>query len=163
MFGAAFDVSIHTGNSGVIDTLKIMRRMVREYRRNPLIIETVHTILAPIPAKQTLAELSALLSYVQNEIRYTQDVNEVEVLQTPVHLLETRQGDCDDMSTLLATLLEAAGYSAKFVAVGFDRENLSHVLVAVRYGADWMPLESTEPVNAGWFPPNVNKQYELNI
>ncbi len=160
---AVFEVAIGSGNNGVKDTLRVMRRMVKEYRRNPQIIETVHSILAGVNEKWWIAELSALLRFVQYEVRYTLDVNEVEVLQSPTHLLQTRQGDCDDKSTLLATLIEAAGHKAKFVAVGFDGVNLSHVLVAAQVGEDWIPLETTEYVNAGWFPPNVNKKYEINI
>lgn len=163
MFGAAYEVSIGSGNSGVIDTLKVMRRMVREYRRNPEIISTAQQILQAVPEKWWIAELSALLRFVQYQIRYTLDVDEVEVLQSPVHLLQTMQGDCDDKSTLLATLIEASGHKAKFVAVGFDGINLSHVLVAAQVGEDWISLETTEQVNAGWFPPDVNKKYELNI
>lgn len=163
IMSAVFEVRIGSGNRGVIDTLKVMRRMVREYRRNPQIIALVQSLLANVNEKWWVEELSALLRFVQRDVRYTLDVNEVEVLQSPTHLLQTRQGDCDDKSTLLATMIEAAGHKARFEAVGFDGENLSHVLVSAQVGNDWLPLETTEPVNAGWYPPNVNTKYVLNI
>jgi transglutaminase-like putative cysteine protease len=160
---AAFYVEIPGGNAGVKETLKIMRRIVREYRRNPLIVLTAQNITRNVPEKSWIGEIEAIHRFVRDNIRYMLDVNEVEVLQSPAHLLMTKQGDCDDKATLLATLLEATGHPARFVAVGFDQSNLTHVLVEARIGEDWIPLETTENVAPGWFPPNVNVNYTVHI
>lgn len=156
-------IEIGSGNAGVKKTLAVMRRVVLEYRQNPVIIGTAQRVLASVPNKNWNAEIRALHEFVRDRVRYTLDVNAVEVLQTPTRLLQTLQGDCDDKSLLLATLLEASGHPARFVAVGFDGVNLSHVLVEARNGADWLPLETTEPVPAGWYPPNVNTHYVVNV
>ncbi len=160
---ASFTIAIPSGNAGVRETLKVMRRVARDYRRNPLMIATAQNLLAGVTQKSWNDEIAALHRYVRDGIRYTLDTNEVEVLQTPTRLLRTRQGDCDDKSLLLATLLEAAGHPARFVAVGFDGVNLSHVLVEAKSGENWIPLETTESVEPGWYPENVNVCYMVHV
>lgn len=145
---------IPDGVEGTIATLEIMRRLVREYRTNPRMIETARGIVASIPGKAFEAEAAALQNFVRSNIRYTLDVYDVETIQTPLVTLDIRQGDCDDQSTLLATLLNAIGLEARFVAVGFSPDNFEHVLVETRVapGAPWLPAETTEPVPFGAHP-----------
>ena len=145
---------IPAGVDGTLTTLDIMARMVREYRANPQIIELARSLVSDIPGKDFAAEAAHLQDWGRASIRYTLDVYDVETLQTPLVTLQVRQGDCDDQSTLLATLLNAIGHEARFVAVGFSPDNFEHVLVETRAepGASWLPVETTEPVPFGVHP-----------
>lgn len=86
------------------------------------------------------------------------DIRGVETLHTPEVLLKQQAGDCDDKSVLLAALLESIGHVTRFVAVGFLPGVYSHVLVEVLLGGEWVPLETTEPVEVGWYPANVRER-----
>jgi transglutaminase-like putative cysteine protease len=140
------------GPEGVRFTLDIMRRMVKKFRADPAIRALAESLVADLPSKDYASEVRRLFYFVRDEIRYTQDVNEVETLKTPSATVETRQGDCDDKSALLATLLETLGHPARFVAVGFAPEDFSHVYVETYVGKSWLALDTTEMVEPGWSP-----------
>lgn len=116
--------------------------------------------LAP---KDYVGEVLALHRFVRDDIRYVKDVREVETLQTPERTLAEGQGDCDDKSTLLASLLETLGHRARFRAVGFRIGSLSHVLVDAFVGGRWLPLETTLRVDAGWSPPRVVESMVMEV
>lgn len=145
---------IPDGVDGTIVTLDIMRRYVRQFRTNPQIVELARSLVRDIPGKDFASEAARLQDWVRANIRYTMDVYDVETLQTPLATLSVRQGDCDDQATLLATLLNALGHEARFVAVGFVPDNFEHVLVETRSapGAPWVPVETTEPVRFAQYP-----------
>ena len=100
-------------------------------------------------------EISALLRWVQRNIRYTMDIRGVETIQTPPNTLRLKAGDCDDMSMLLASLLESVNHPTRFVAIGMRKGALCHVLVETRVGGKWIPLEATENWPAGAGPNGV--------
>jgi transglutaminase-like putative cysteine protease len=140
------------GPEGVRFTLEIMRRMVKKFRTDPAMRALAESLVSDLPSKDYAAEVRRLFYFVRDQIRYTQDVNEVETLKTPAATLETKQGDCDDKSALLATLLETLGHPARFVAVGFAPEDFSHVYVETYVGKSWLALDATEMVEPGWSP-----------
>jgi transglutaminase-like putative cysteine protease len=162
---------IPSGAQGTIATLKIMRGFVRDAVRNP--DQTVRgratALVSGLPARNWHAEIRALHSFVRDQMRYLRDPVDVELVQTPERSLEIMQGDCDDKATLLAALLDSIGHPARFVALGFNGEGFSHVLVETRIAhtgndkRDWMPLETIIPREAGWFPEGVTSLYRLNI
>lgn len=135
------------GNAGIRQTLRRMAQIAKGYKTAPLIRETALKVLSRVPEKKWRLEIAALLQYVQEHIRYTRDVVGVETLQTPVQTLRLAQGDCDDQSILLASLLMAAGHPARFVALGPEPDTYTHVLVQSKIGGEWVWCE---PINKGW-------------
>jgi len=135
------------GNAGIRQTLKRMSSIAKGYKTAPLIRETALKVLSRVPEKKWRLEVAALLHFVQEHIRYVRDVVGVETLQTPVQTLRLAQGDCDDQSILLASLLMAAGHPARFVALGQEPNTFSHVLVQSKIGGEWVWCE---PINKGW-------------
>jgi transglutaminase-like putative cysteine protease len=155
-------IRIGDGIQGVKDTLYIMSRLTRRYKRHPGLVALARSLVSRLPGKDWGGEIAALHAFVRDHIRYVQDVNGVETLATPDRTLEIRQGDCDDKALLLATLLEAIGHPTRFVAVGEQPGELTHVLVETKVGEDWISLETTEPVEPGWFPPNVVNRFYVH-
>ena len=156
------------GRAGTIATLKRMRDFVRASLRAPdqSVRNTALGIFANenIPARSYMKEIEALQRFVRDKVRYVKDPVGLELVQIPQRTLEAGQGDCDDKATLLAALLMATGKPARFVALGFKGMPFSHVLVEVRAGTKWIPLETIlagKPV--GWFPPGVTSRYDLNL
>jgi len=147
---------IPSGEAGVKVTLKIMREQVRRWKVDPNIRRLALSIVEQAGQKDYRKEIKLLHAWVRDRIRYVRDINGVETLHTPPRILEQGQGDCDDKSILLAVFLESIGHPTRFVAVGFQPFRYCHVYVETLFGKnDWVPLETTEPVAAGWAPPNV--------
>jgi hypothetical protein len=62
-------------------------------------------------------------------------------------------GDCDDLSVLLATLAEGAGYGTRFRVQGPDGGDYTHVLVDVQTPQGWVSLDPSNPTaEPGWAP-----------
>lgn len=153
------------GTAGTRETLRIMRGYARAAVRSPdqFIRHTALNIIQNIAPRNWTGEVKAIHAYVRDNIRYVQDPDGIELVQTPEKTLELGAGDCDDKSTLLAALLIATGHPAQFVAVGMNGESFSHVLVETVIGDAWVPLETILPVQVGWYPAGVTSRYILKV
>lgn len=153
--------AIPNGKEGIRATLKIMSRIVKQYKTAPNIRELALKITSRLEQKNFYGEILALHDFVKEHIRYVKDIAGVETLQTPIQTLRLKCGDCDDKSILVASLLEAIGHPTRFLAVGFSKDSLSHVFVQTKHGNKWVSVECTEPVPLGWTPPNI-KNYIIH-
>lgn len=131
-----------------------MRFLVRKCKMDLALRAFAMQIVGAIPQRDYAQEIRAVHAFVRDRIRYVGDIRGVETIHTPRQILEQGQGDCDDKSLLLATLLESIGHQTRFVAVGYGPA-ASHVLVETRVGSKWIPLETTEQVEAGWYPDRI--------
>lgn len=147
--------ALPSGPAGVRATLKIMKRWRDQYKTNPTIRNLALQLTTGLPQKDHRGEIERVHAFVRDSIRYVRDVAGVETLQTPLKTLELRAGDCDDKSTLIATLLASIGYPTRFVAVGFAPGRFSHVFAEVRRGTAWIALETTEYWPVGKKPPGI--------
>jgi hypothetical protein len=114
-----------------------------------------------VKPKDYLGEIKALFEWVQQNIRYTKDPFRVEVLHSARRMLELRAGDCDDMTIVLGSMLEAIGHPVRLVITGPDplRPQLfSHIYLETYHNGRWIPLDATMPYPMGWEPRTVVKQ-----
>lgn len=153
---------IPSGASGVNATLRVMRQFTRAGKKHYPIRELALSLVKGLPQKDWLNEVKRLHAYVRDRIRYVRDINGVETVAIPQVTIEIGQGDCDDKSVLLASLLESIGHPTRFVAVGFAPNSYNHVLVETKIGTKWIPVETTEPVSVGWYPKNVVARMVVN-
>lgn len=147
--------TLPSGIAGVRATLNEMRKMVRDYKKSDQVRSLAAEIVAPLQQKNFMGEIKRLHAYVRDNVRYLRDINGVEVLQSPPETMRRGYGDCDDKAILLAAMLEAIGHPTRFVAIGKAPGKFTHVYVETRNGPNWIALETTEPVEAGWQPQNV--------
>jgi len=147
-------VGIPSGSAGVAVTLRYMAAFVNAFKIHPEIRELCIRLIKNLPQKDLNGEVSALFNYVKFHIRYVRDIHNVETVQTPLKTLEYAAGDCDDKSTLLATMLESIGFKTRFRAMGFTT-NFCHVIVEVLVNGQWLSLDATEPEGMGWLPDNI--------
>lgn len=140
-----------------------MAALIRTGKRNPLVRQTAVSLVEGLPQKDRVGEVRRLHAYVRDNIRYLRDINGVETLHTPERILQQGQGDCDDKSILLASLLESIGQPTRLLAIGFIPGKFSHVLIETRLGDSWVPLETTEPVDIGWFPKGVRAKMVVYV
>ncbi len=146
---------IPEGAAGIQATLKAMSGIVKMYKKNMSVRNQALTLIRGCQQKDFACEVRSLHAFVRDYVRYANDITDVETVQTPDITLQNRAGDCDDKSTLLASLLESIGHPTRFVAIGFEPGIYSHVYVETLIGQNWIPLETTEPVEAGWSPDPI--------
>lgn len=147
--------NIPNGSAGTRETLRIMSRLVKQYKKDKAIRELALSLTSKLPQKSWLREVQAIHYFVKTHIRYTKDIRGVETIQTPVQTLRIGAGDCDDKSTLVASLLEAIGHPTRFAAIGFMPNTFCHVLPETKIGGQWVTVECTEPVKVGWKPKGL--------
>lgn len=146
---------IPDGVEGVRATLSIMVRLVHQGRKDPTVIATAEQITQSLPAQDIRREADALFKWVKTNVRYVRDSRDTEKINTAERTLRVRCGDCDDMSVLLASLLESIGNKTRFMALGFDGNQYSHVVTQVRLGSAWVTLDPTVATSTlGWIPPH---------
>lgn len=151
---------IPEGSAGTKQTLGIMRRIVRRYKRYPPLRELALDIIDGLDGfngrKNFSGQVKRLQNYVRNTIQYVRDVTDVETVQTPDYTLKKRAGDCDDQAVLLAALLESIGHPTRFVAIKTSPIGpYVHVYTETKIGARWVPVETTEAWPMGKPPPQA--------
>lgn len=86
--------------------------------------------------------------------RFVYQSEAIETLQYPDYMLSGLEmsgrlvGDCDDISTLHATLLVALGFQVRFVAIRSLRESIDfdHVYLEVLHNGEWIMYDITLPL-----------------
>lgn len=130
-----------------------MRTVTRNAKKTLKIRELAGALVKECPEKDWKSQIICLHAFVRDRIKYVRDINGVETIQTPEKTLEYGYGDCDDKSTLLASLLEATGHPTRFVAISLDGKNYCHVFPETLLGRNtWIALEATEKWPAGKKP-----------
>jgi transglutaminase-like putative cysteine protease len=160
--------AIPDGVDGIKATLALMVRLAQNSKNSFVVREKAMELVSDVPQKSYFNEIKAVHEFVRDHIRYTMDINEVETISTPEKTLSYGQGDCDDKALLAAALLEALGHPARFVAVGSQPGDFTHVLVEtlmyMKGGTSkWIPVETTEPVPVGWYPTGMPYRLVYNI
>lgn len=144
------------GRAGAFHTIRTMRALVNRARVDPMMIQAATSIIYLAPQRDQLAEVNALFEFVRDDIRYVRDVVGIETLADPRITLRRMVGDCDDQSTLLATLAEAVGYPTRFVMAGYRSPSVfDHVYVQVLAGGQWIDADPTEDGPLGYAPPGA--------
>ena len=121
-------------------------------------------IVKGVPPKDFRGEVVAVWDWVHDNIRFVRDIRGIETVATPARTLDIGQGDCDDSSVLISSLLESLSHPTRFVAVGFRPGELSHVFTETRIGNRWVPLEtSVDGAYIGWYPPGIRESMVQKI
>ena len=107
-------------------------------------------LTATLEPRDYTGEYQALHAYVRDNIRFVRDTSGIELVQTPVITLQFGAGDCDNKSTLLASLLLSIGHTCAFAVIKTESGSYwDHVYVEVNYNGAWIPLETVRPVDPG--------------
>ena len=143
------------GRAGIFHTLKLMRNLVNDFKSRLEMIQLATRLVGFVAPKDELGEVNELFLFVRDKVRYIRDVLHVETLATPTVTLARRAGDCDDKTTLLATLCESIGYPTHFVVAGYtDPKTFEHVYLQIFAAEQWINADPTEYKPLGWAPPN---------
>lgn len=88
--------------------------------------------------------------------RFVYESEAIETLLYPDYMLNGLEmsgrlvGDCDDISTLHATLLAALGFDVRFVAIRstYTDPNFDHVYIEANLDGEWIMFDITIPYGA---------------
>ena len=158
---------IPDGIAGTDATVEEMNALVRAGLRNPLIRLTALKIIQSggIAARDFSGEINAVFNWVKRNIRFTKDPYRLEMVHAPDVILQLKAGDCDDVSILLAALLQSLGHRTRFkVIASMDPGTFNHVYTQVFHNGKWLSLDPTVSVSTpGWESPRIygSKTYEL--
>jgi hypothetical protein len=151
------------GDGGVFQTVQIMKGLVNKNFLNLLIRERAASIVQNCNRKID-CEHYGLLGYVRSAIQYVRDPTGVEALHDPVTFYEARLrnlqsvfGDCDDMSTYLATLLKSIGHPPFFRILSRTGNSFHHVHV-ICHGKLLDPT-----LELGNFPRQATRAVQIKI
>jgi hypothetical protein len=134
------NTELPNGSQGNLETISFMKKLARLRSRHPLIRELALKILQTfkVPSHYYKDEALAIARYVKEKVRYVRDIQSVETIIDPILLVEQlkrgeAQGDCDDIATLIATLLLSIGHQPFFRIIKYkntpEAESYNHVYV----------------------------------
>lgn len=136
---------IFAGQRGNVQTINVMREVARKRCGEPVVRALALKILSScgVASQDYLSEAICIGNFVKENVRYVRDPDNIELLTDPLTMIEqmsrgVAQGDCDDMSLLIATLLLSIGCQPLFRAVRYDSDSghYNHIYVVV-YEKDW--------------------------
>jgi len=157
-------LAIPGGNSGTKATLLKMKEYVLLSVSDYKIIHFARWLVEDQKQHDFYAEAKIIQNFVRDQIRYVRDPRNIETIQTASKTLEIGQGDCDDKSILVCSLLECLGAKTRLVALAFDgNTHFQHVIAEVLINGKWYAIETTEPVGFEWYPKNVSKRLVVEI
>ncbi len=172
-------VVIGSGDTGIYQTVVLIKQKVREAQTQPRVLQTFRSILGGLIASASQTEIAkALTSWVVANIRYQHDddmswtdqglqwinihacprrfkvCEAVEMVSDAPQILMDRKGDCDDMVLLMGSFLTLAGIKWCPVVVAIDptmRSEFSHIYLIANLDGSFIPID---PVNRnqpfGW-------------
>jgi len=132
-----------------------MARLANQGKTQIQVREQTASLVRRCKPKDYRCEIIKCFEFVRDRIRYIRDIQGVETVADPLRTLQYGYGDCDDKTTLLAAMLESIGHPARFVAMGQLPGMFNHVFLEVLLEGEWISLDPTEPVKAGWRPKGI--------
>lgn len=142
LLSANVQTSTHpNGLPHVRSTIRKMAELARAGAESYEIRNLATRIVHDVPSKQYVAEVAALYRWVRDNIRYRKDPVRVEWVQSPARTVREQAGDCDDISTLLASLIESLGHETRFGTVGRTRDTQEHVAVEALILGNWISVD----------------------
>ena len=172
-------IVIGSGDSGIYQTVRLIKRKATEALTQPIVIQTVRAILGGLTNSPSQTEMSkALVRWWMSNIRYRHDddmswteaglqwininacprryktCEAVEMISDVPQILAQKYGDCDDFVEGLGAFHTLAGIRWCPVVVALDpsiAKEYSHIYLVANLDGTWIPIDA---VNArepwGW-------------
>lgn len=129
---------------GAPHTVRIIKDAVAESRQHYLVRRATELVCQGLRSKDYVSEALAVCFWVEQRTRYMRDPRTVELVRSPVKVIEQIQAgqtpclDCDDMTALIAAMLESTGAECFAVTAAFrdlffkGERQYSHVYCQVK-------------------------------
>lgn len=137
-------------------TLQLMKELIEKYKVHPFIRRAAAKIIKDNNSRDHINEANSLFLFVRDNIKFVQDINGVETLQSPVETIEIGIGDCDCKTILLNTLLECIGFQTRFACISDmpGGKPLNHIYSQFNYLGNWIGCDPVNNVPMGAEPAN---------
>lgn len=127
---------------------------------DPYIVTLTRNVIKNVEERNKFAQADAILKWTKENIKYLDDVKNVDTVATPILTAkEYKQGDCDDISTLLASMLLSINIPTRFAIIKVFGKEFEHVYVEAQLNGRWRAID---PVNRssyiGWEYPGRDKK-----
>lgn len=155
-------------------TVAMMNGYALSGQYNPDVIRATRAALGSIgPWAPAWRKCDAIWTWVHRNIKFVPDEEwlqasglpeDAELIQLPELLLVTRKGDCDCFTTLLCSMLAAAGVEFRIVTICADPDTprrWSHVYaVAILEDGSELPMDASHGRFPGWQAPRWFRRAE---
>lgn len=134
------------GDRGIYQTMYKMRELIRRDARDERIIK----VARELQGKDELETVRNIWKYMVKNFPYLKDPESHEFVNAPVHTLSKEYidqfpyRDCDDLTTLFACLLKAAGVRDQYVkALAWRKRDYTHIynLVYIPSLGGYIPID----------------------
>jgi len=148
--GLLFSTPLLGGDAGPEQTIGMLRRLVDDAWKDPIVNRTAIDIIRNAGAQQfdSWGQVRAIYNFAHTFYFVNDPVNK-EALRPTRELLRLMAGDCDDINgNMLPALLGTIGYESRLVTIAADPnfpDNFSHVYCEVLLDGEWYPLDAARP------------------
>jgi hypothetical protein len=119
-------------NPTTAEVVQWMCRFAWDAHKNKEIRDLTNGIVSGVQKGAYTAEALAVNDFILDHIRYIRDTVGAERVSWPLETLKQRSGDCDDMATTIAGMLQSIGATCSFRLVSFTATGIpSHVFTTV--------------------------------
>jgi transglutaminase-like putative cysteine protease len=150
--GDYYRQAIPDDDRGIDFEISRMIDFVRHFEGHPIFIDLSREIavVANCKPRDQRCQANAIYTWVCDNTYFVEDPVGIEALSTPIKMLNEiaagphslAKGDCDDLSTLLATMLGAIGIPPRFRFGGNKEEGIHHVWVQALVNQDrWVDMD----------------------
>lgn len=154
--------TIPEGRAGLDAKVRKIRALVEAAKRDPAFRERAAAIVASVPQRDQVGEITAIFDFVRDGVRYLRDPwapEGLELFTAPAQLLRdvdagTAAGDCDDHVILASALLETIGYRTRYRIGGLPPDHFRHIWLEVQSSGGWLPLELVKKDEPAGYDPS---------
>jgi len=111
-------------------TLTLMQNLVDAWSVHPFMVQLARAIVSKAGAKNPVDETKAIWSWTRRMIDYRRDPVGAEWVQDPLEtVINAKAGDCDDLSVVCGSLLQALGHPCAMTSIQWvGRDTFSHAV-----------------------------------
>ncbi len=139
---------LETGDAGVAQTIALMRQLVNDAKKDPVVNRAAVEVLRNTPQFNPAADAQAIFDFVKNNFRFVNDPIGTQALRPVRETLNLRAGNCANFSMLVAALGETVGYRSRFVTVAADPADpsqFSHIYPELEINGEWLAVDAARP------------------
>lgn len=123
--------------------VKLLRKLIYEDINHPKVRILAQQITKGL--NTNLGKSRAIYKWIKQNIHYVHDPDGLDVYTRPSRTIELGRGDCDDASSLFATLSGIVGIPVKLKVITQDKKVWSHIYPLALNGK-WLPYDAAAPV-----------------
>lgn len=140
---------------------------------HPAVVEATRLALGDVALNHPAwRKAQAIWEWVHTHTRFVSDeetlasaglAEDAEWLQLPELTLLRREGDCDDFTSLVCSMLECAGVERRIVTIAADPgdpRRFSHVYAAALTECGEIPMDASHGPYFGWEAPRPFRRVE---